>query len=263
MKKLLIASFVMISGYSFAHEPYVAPVAYQTTNTQVAIVAGYAEEALNSEYALKDAKFEITAPNQSKTTVEPDSKLGSTTVFDLKLPESGTYSVQTKASYPLKYVQDQKEWKLFFDLAEDKAPAKSERDYVISADLKGKKIAPVEVTREWALFTYITKEKSSPVQSTSAPIQVEFLTHPNELKANQAAKVKVSKANQPLSNAEVVVRAKGATEEQAKTLKANTDGTVDLVFPSTGEYLVEVSEVVDAKKKPTNQFYSIISLSVN
>ncbi|RLZ09366.1 DUF4198 domain-containing protein [Acinetobacter sp. 2JN-4] len=263
VKKLLIASLALISGYSAAHEPYVAPVAYQTTNTQVAILAGYAEEALNSEYALKSPKFEITNPKQVKSTIEPDSKLGSSTVFDLKLPEAGTYSVQTKASYPLKYVQDQKEWKLFFDLAEDKAPAKAERDYLIPADLKGKKIAPVEVTREWSLFTYITKEKSSPVQSTAAPIQVEFLTHPNELKANQTTKVKVAKANQPLANAEVVLRAKGATDEQAKTLKANTDGTVDLVFPSAGEYLVEVTESVDSKKKPSNQFYSIISLSVN
>lgn len=263
VNKLLIASLALISGYSTAHEPYVAPIAYQTTNTQVAILAGYAEEALHSEYALKSPKFEITDPKQVKSTVEPDSKLGTATVFDLKLPEAGTYRVQTTASYPLKYVQDQKEWKLFFDMAADKAPAKSERDYLIPADLKTKKINPVEVTREWTLLTYVTKEKASPVQPIAAPIQVEFSTHPNELKANQPTKVKVAKANQPLANAEVVVRAKGATDEQAQTLKAGTDGSVDLTFPLAGEYLVEVTESVDSKKKPSNQFYSIISLSVN
>lgn len=263
VKRLLIASFVLVSGYSLAHEPYVAPIAYKTEQTQVTVVSGYAEEALNSEYALKNAKFEITAPDQKKTTIEAASTLNSATVFDLKLPDAGTYNIQTKASYPLKYVQDQKEWKLFFDMAADKAPAKSERDYVIPADLKGKKFTPVEIIREWTLLTYVTKDKSSPVQVNSAPIQVEFSIHPNELKANQAVKVKISKANHTLANASVVIRAKGATDDQAKSLKTDANGNAELVFPASGEYLVEVSEIVDGKQKPENQFYSIISLFVN
>ena len=263
MNKLLIASFLLVSGYSFAHEPYVAPIAYTTEQTQVTIISGYAEEALQSEYALKNAKFEITSPNNTKTTIKADSKLGSATVFDLKLPEVGTYSVQTSASYPLKYVQDQKEWKMFFDMPADKAPAKSERDFVIPADLKAKKITPVEITREWTLLTYVSKDKNTPVQVSTAPIQVGFLTHPSELKANQAVKIKVSKANKALANADVVIRAKGATDKQGISLKTTIDGSADLLFAKAGEYLIEVSETGDMKQKPSNQFYSIISVSVN
>ncbi|QHH95613.1 DUF4198 domain-containing protein [Acinetobacter proteolyticus] len=263
MKKLLISSLLLASGYSFAHEPYVAPLAYTTEQTQVAIISGYAEEALQSEYALKDAKFEVTSPNSSKTTVAAESKLGSATVFDLKLPEAGTYSVKTSASYPLKYVQDQKEWKMFFDMPADKAPAKAERDFVIPSDLKAKKFTPVEITREWTLLTYVSKEKNTPVQASTAPIQVEFLTHPSELKANQTVKIKASKANQALVNANVVIRAKGATDKQGISLKTAADGSADLVFAKAGEYLIEVSEAVDAKQKPSNQFYSIISVAVN
>ncbi|ENX41745.1 hypothetical protein F887_02141 [Acinetobacter sp. NIPH 2100] len=263
VKKLLISSLVVVSGYSFAHEPYIAPIAYTTEQTQVTVISGYAEEALNSEYALKNAKFEITAPNNTKTTIEPDSKLGSATVFDLKLPEAGTYTVKTSTSYPLKYVQDQKEWKMFFDMPADKAPAKAERDFAIPADLKTKKITPVEITREWTFLTYLSKEKKTPIQASTAPIQVEFLTHPNELKANQAVKIKVSKANQALANANVVIRAKGATDKQGVSLKTAADGSADLVFPKAAEYLIEVSETVDVKQKPSNQFYSIISVSVN
>ena len=66
-----------------------------------------------------------------------------------------------------------------------------------------------------------------------------------------------------LANANVVIRAKGATDEQAKNLKTLIDGTAELIFPKATEYLVEVSETVDSKKKPSNQFYTIISLSVN
>lgn len=263
VKKRLIISLLLVSGYSAAHEPYVAPIAYQTEQTQVTIISGYAEEALNSEYALKDAKFEITAPDNKKTTLQADSKLASATLFDLKLPEAGTYQIQTKASYPLKYVQDRKQWKMFFDMPANEAPAKAERDFLIPADLKTKNIKPVEITREWTLWTYVSKGKHTPVQASTAPIQVEFFTHPNELKANQAVKIKVSKANQALANAEVVIRAKGATDKQGIRLKTAADGSAELLFPKAAEYLIEVSETVDVKQKPSNQFYSIISVAVH
>ncbi|GAB02134.1 hypothetical protein ACT4_025_00960 [Acinetobacter sp. NBRC 100985] len=107
------------------------------------------------------------------------------------------------------------------------------------------------------------KRKNTPIQAMSAPIQVEFLTHPNEIKANQAVKIKVSKDNQVLANANVVIRSKGATDEQSKNLKTLADGTAELIFPKATEYLVEVSETVDSMKKPSNQLYTIISLSVN
>ncbi len=53
MNRLLVTSLVFVCSYSLAHEPYVAPLAYKTEQTQIPVVAGYAEEALNSEYALK------------------------------------------------------------------------------------------------------------------------------------------------------------------------------------------------------------------
>lgn len=49
MNRLLVTSLVFVCSYSLAHEPYVAPLAYKTEQTQVPVVAGYAEEALNSE----------------------------------------------------------------------------------------------------------------------------------------------------------------------------------------------------------------------
>lgn len=134
---------------------------------------------------------------------------------------------------------------------------------IIPADLKAKKFTPVEITREWTLWAYVSKDKNTPVQPNTAPIQVEFLTHPSELKANQVVKIKVSKANQALANANIVIRVKGATDEQGVVLKAAMDGSADLVFPKAAEYLVEVSETIDTQHKPTNQFYSLISLSVN
>ncbi len=64
MNRLLVTSLIFVCSYTFAHEPYVAPLAYKTEQTQVPVVAGYAEEALNSEYALKDAKLTVITLNK-------------------------------------------------------------------------------------------------------------------------------------------------------------------------------------------------------
>lgn len=45
-------------------------------------IAGYAEEALNSEYALKDAKLTVITPRNELKTVNSETLHKSATVFD-------------------------------------------------------------------------------------------------------------------------------------------------------------------------------------
>ena len=75
MKKIVILSTVMLSSYSFAHEPYVAPLAFVTDNTQIPIIAAYAEQALHAEYAVQDPQFTIIQPDQKQATLQPTTTL--------------------------------------------------------------------------------------------------------------------------------------------------------------------------------------------
>ena len=77
------------------------------------MISGYAEVPFASEYALKDVVFHITQPDQSQTTVTPNTQLKSATVFDLALKLDGTYYISSKVSYPLQYALYNKEWKIF------------------------------------------------------------------------------------------------------------------------------------------------------
>ena len=81
MNRSLMMSLALISTTGFAHEPYVAPVAYKTEQTQVPVIAGYAEEALNSEYALKDAKLTVITPKNELKTVNSEALNKSATVL--------------------------------------------------------------------------------------------------------------------------------------------------------------------------------------
>ncbi|MFV5361626.1 DUF4198 domain-containing protein [Acinetobacter oleivorans] len=263
MNRFLMTSLALICTTGFAHEPYVAPVAYKTEQTQVPVIAGYAEEALNSEYALKDAKLTVITPKNELKTVNSEAVHKSVTVFDVDLPEEGTYIVQTQASYPLKYVYDQKEWHLFVDMPGDKAPSKAEREYLIPTDLKTKTIKTEQVTREWILQSYLSKGKISDIQLPNTPIKVSFSVHPNQIKAAQPVKLAITEKGQPLAYAEVNLREKGATDKQVQQFKAEKNGQVELRFPKAGEYLVEVTAPLNLKLKPKDQSYTIISLNVS
>ncbi|KAF5308545.1 hypothetical protein FQR65_LT18092 [Abscondita terminalis] len=246
MKKYLALALLFCS-YSHAHEPYVAPLSYLTANTQIPVIAGYAEEALNAEHALKQTTLTVIQPDQSQLQVQPASTLKSATVFDLALPQSGTYQL---------------EWKMLFDVAADKAGNISERDYVVPSDFK-KAPVPVSIQREWSIQSYISKDKSSAFQNkTDAVIQVEFKTHPNDITAQQPVQIMIKKSGQALKNAELLVRAQGQTDKQALKVPVATDGSATLTFPYSGQYLVEVSEPFNSTAKPVNQNYTIISLGV-
>ena len=59
-----------------------------------------------------------------------------------------------------------------------------------------------------------------------------------------------------------MLRAQGATEQQAQSIHVESNGTASLTFPHAGQYLLEVTEKVDPKATPKNQYYTIISLNV-
>lgn len=265
MKKLLLLSS-LIGASAFAHEPYLAPVAFVTENTQTAVISGYAEQALSSEYALKDTQFTVISPSQKSEVIKPSSTLKSATVIDLPLAEDGTYHVSAKVSYPLKYALHQKQWKLFYESTAEKAGPIADRDYVIADDFKASKKGPQfeNVIREWSIESYISKNKTSDIALKAAtPLTVSFSVHPNEIKATTPINILVNKNQAVLKNAQINILAKGATEDQAITANTNAAGIAQVQFPSAGQYLVEVTEVPDLKKKPSNQYFTIISLEVN
>ena len=104
----------------------------------------------------------------------------------------------------------------------------------------------------------------APTNSTSpAPIQVSFNIHPNQIIAGQPVQLQLSKAGKPLVQAEVLLRKQGATDQQAQSISVNANGSSTITFPQAGGYLIEVSEKLNPKAVPKNQYYTIISLGVN
>lgn len=260
MKNLLLISTLACSTLSFAHEPFIAPYSYITENTQIPVIAAYAEDALIAEYAMKDIKqFDVILPNQQAHKIDT-TMVKSATFANLELKDQGTYQIFTTASYPLKYAYHQKQWKIFYDMEANKADAK--RDYVIPSDFR---TSPkfVEIKRHWLIQSFVTKGETTPIQTVNDyPLHVIFSTHPNQIKANQAFDLTVSKNNQPL-HAEIEVHAKGDKHENGRKFTTNALGQANLSFPKAGDYVITISEPFDTQKKPTDQYYVISTISAH
>ncbi len=264
MKKYLILTS-LVSSFAWAHQPYVAPNSYFTENTQIPVIAGYAEDALHSEYALKDVVFNITNPAQKSTSIQPQSTLSTATVFDLPLAEDGTYQIVAKVTYPLQYVLYDKQWKIFYDSTAEKAGALKDRDYVIPADFKQNKVpALTHVNREWSIQSYVSKKKTTPIaQISGSNLNVSFSVHPNEIKPNMPVILSVKRNNQVLKNAQISILTQGQAEDAAIKTVSDAQGSAELKFPQSGEYLITVHEKLDSQKKPQNELYTITTLYVH
>ncbi|WLF83671.1 DUF4198 domain-containing protein [Moraxella sp. ZY210820] len=264
MKKSVALLALICSTASFAHEPFLTPSAYITENKQIPVLASYTEEMLIPEYAMKDVKsFQMIDPKQNKHELET-SMIKSATFANLELKEQGTYTVSTRANYPLKYVYHDKKWKKLYDTPADKAKPLAERDYMIPSDFK-KAPQTVDVTRHWLIQSFVTKEKISDVQTVADyPLNVTFTQHPNQLKANQSVTLTVTQDKQPILS-QVEVHTKGTSHQKA-LLESQTNalGQVNITFPKAGEYVITVHQPFDenSKHKPTDQHYVITTVQV-
>ncbi|SDB81687.1 DUF4198 domain-containing protein [Acinetobacter boissieri] len=265
MKKLLLVLALTASATVSAHQPYVSTLVNQTENSRTPIIAGYAEEALSSEAALKKAVFSIVDPESQVSQITPETQLKSATVFDLSLPKEGTYKINSTISYHLKYAFQDKAWHMFLDMPADKAPAKASRQYLIPSDFK-KAPETIDATREWTIQSYISKKHTTEIKEIElAPIDLTFSAHPNEIKANQDVVVHAHNhsKNEHLGDIEVSVRKLGESDEQAKTLSTNKEGETTIRFATGGQYLVVATPKFNPQLKPTTQHYTIVSLHVS
>lgn len=266
MKNVLITAILSCAvSATWAHQPYLAPLSFSTANAQIPVIAGFAEDALESEHALKDGTLNVLSPSKQNSTIQSKTTLKSATVFDLLLTEDGTYHVSSKVTFPIQYTRYNNEWRIFVDIPAEQAEALKDREYVIPSDFKNKQVPATEtITREWLIQSYLSKNKTTPISTNSSTrLNIQFSVHPNEIKANTPFKLTVKKNNQNLKNAKISIMSQGQSEKQATELNTNALGTAEVKLPQSGAYIIAIHEKIDPKQKPTNEFYSITSISAH
>ena len=269
MKKIsLVCLLSILVANGWAHAPFVAPSNYVVEGGNAAVLAGFAEQAFDSEVAIKGFNFKVLTP-KGETQELTLSHSKALSLADVKTDQAGTYTVTGLRTGELKYAKVGQRWLRVLDAkAEDLAPL-AERHFVTPSEVEAK-TQQFTVQRFDQLLSYFSKQQYSAVKQEHAQqgLRLEFSGHPNQISLKTPFKVKLNLGNKPTSGFQVTLEKQATTlDEPGKTIQLVTNGSgeVTLPFSAVGQYLVTITSPEQSEKiRPNAQIYrTILSLYVN
>lgn len=269
MKKISLACLLSILvANGWAHAPFVAPSNYVVEGGHTAILAGFAEQAFDSEVAIKDFNFKVLTP-KGETQELTLSHSKALSLADMKTDQAGTYIVTGLRIGELKYAKVGQRWLRVLDAkAEGLAPL-AERHFMTPSEVQAK-TQQFTVQRFDQLLSYFSKQQQSELKQEHAQqgLRLEFSGHPNQISLKTPFRVKLNLGNKPASGFQVALEKQATTlGEPEKTIQLETNGLgeVTLPFSAVGQYLVTITSPEQSEKiRPNAQTYrTILSLYVN
>lgn len=228
---MLLASTSIATGAS-AHMPYVLPALFDVgSRTQITLEASFTEDAFRPEIAMRDAPFEITAPDGRTTRLAPPAFAGDRTIVEASLPSDGIYR-----------------------LSSGQRAGRSGKMYRKGGDLVmvGKGATPptgvtlVDVRSMTLADSYVVRGRPG-AKGAFTPrrkaLEIRPLSDPTALSARDAARFEILYDGKPLAGRTVtILREAGLYDgrKQVGQVISDAAGTVVVTPPDAGRYLILV-----------------------
>ena len=269
MKKIgLICLLSILVVNSWAHAPFVAPSSYVVEGGNTAVLAGFAEQAFDSEVAIKGFNFKVLTPKgeTQELTLSHSQVLS---LADVKTDQAGTYTVTGLRTGELKYAKVGQRWLRVLDAKTEGLSPLTERHFVTPSEVQAKS-QQFTVQRFDQLLSYFSKQQQSELKQeyTQQGLSLVFSSHPNQISLKKPFTIKLNLGNKPASGFQVTLEKQITTlgeAEKVTQLQTNGSGEVTLPFPAVGQYLVTMTSPEQSEKfRPNAQTYrTILSLYVN
>lgn len=232
---------------SYAHYPYVAPLSFQTFNNHTAIVAGFYDNPFAPEVAIKNFDFHFHTPNGEKIYIKQQdwSNTQTLSVYSLENKIDGTYRIRgEKQGKIAKFALDAGKWKALIN-AEAKNAQSSNANVIYASSLKkNAKVKSVQSTEIIESFVSRRQTSDHVIKYIHGGFDLQFLTHPNAIKANQPVTFKVLDDQHGVANLKVELLTPthdfSREEKVYKTLTTAADGTLNFTLPDKGQYLLKL-----------------------
>jgi uncharacterized GH25 family protein len=221
-----------------AHRAWLAPQQTVLSGDQgfVAFDAAISNTLFLADHAaMRLEGLTITGPDGALGAPQNPSTSKFRSTFDVALPKPGTYRVAVAtegvmASYKLG--DETKRWR---GKAEELATA-------LPAGAAEVKVT--ETTRRIESFVTLGAPNTTALKPSGKGLELEFVTHPNDLAAGEAAQFRLLLDGKPAPDVEVDVvlgdtryRASGVEQK----LKSGAEGLVRITWPEAGMYWLEAS----------------------
>ena len=242
----LIVLATLTTTASYAHYPFVAPLSYQTFNNHTAVVAGFYDNPFASEVAIKNFKFHYHNPEGKKVYLEDDafSQTQTLSSFSLENKIDGTYRIRgEKQGSTNRFALDGKTWKPLIAAKFD--PAKANANVFYAENLK--KNTQVKTVQTFELIeTFVSRRATSNhvIHHIHDGFDIQFVSHPNAIKAGQAVQFNVLDNKKGVANVEAHILAQttdfSREQKVLKTVKSNAKGELHLNLEQAGQYLLTI-----------------------
>lgn len=196
------------------------------------------------------------------SVVQPDGKAGAIenghtgkyrSTFDLQLKQPGTYKVATASGGLMARWEDaegnRKMWP-------GRGQAANEKDFSKAVPKDARNL---QVSRNWRrMETFVTAgaPTTGALKTTGEGLELEAITHPNDLFAGESAEFRLLFNGAPAAGAKVTVIA-GAmryrNQQEEIELTADKEGRIKITWPNAGMYWLSASYRDDKAAPPATQ----------
>lgn len=259
-RNALIASIIgglALAGASQAHTPYLAPTTFAPDRPFVTVQAALSEtNFFVPDFPIRgQGDYWATGPSGAPVKADGVTMLKEYAAVEFSLPADGTWRLSTgeRAGRQAKWAKVDGAWKMVRPAGAPAGGPGGARSIEESAIPAGAEtMTSVSYLRA---DTYVTKGAPSrgALKPTGQGVEVEPVTHPNEIFVGDAFKFRLLNDGKPLPGVEFHIARAGDTYAEKKfshVAKTAADGAGAVTFAQPGAYVLEVHYPIRAEGAP-------------
>jgi hypothetical protein len=224
---LLLAS-TLLSATAQAHVPYLAPESFEPIRGWVSLEASFADKFFLPEAKFDQSDFKVVTPAGKLEQPAEQQTVRSRIVLEHQLTQDGSY----------RFSSGVREGAVFRSWLQDGKT-------INSRDPKQQPPAGVALTAHFQSITlaetYVSKGKptAGALKPWGKGLELEFISHPNDLYINQPVQARLWFEGKPLANSEVQIhRAMGNAEPVTRTVTSTASGDISFEVTDAATYLL-------------------------
>ena len=218
-----------------AHKLWLLPSHTAVSEPQwVTVDASISNEIFGFERAYPVESVVVTGPDGKAATVENIAAMHTRSVFDVRLEQEGSYRIAVaKPGFFLMYEVD----------GERKRARGDDADKMLSAlPDNASNIRIMESHNRLETIVTLGAPNSEPLRPSGKGLEIQFLTHPNDLYAGETAKWRLLVDGKPAKGLKVELVPGGTRYRDSQhdwSATSDKEGMVEIRWPSAGRYFLE------------------------
>lgn len=236
LKQLGLATLLAAALPAHAHKLWLLPSHTAVSEPQwVTVDASISNEIFGFERAYPVDAVQVTGPTGERAAVDNATRMHTRSVFDVQLEQEGSYRIAVA----------QPGFFLMYEVDGERKRARGNDAAQMLKELPANASNVKMMESHNRLETVVTlgAPNNTALNPTGKGLEIEFLSHPNDLYAGETAKWRLLVDGKPARNLKVELVPGGTRYRDSQedwSVTSDKKGLVEITWPSAGRYFLEV-----------------------